>query len=74
MPEPGYVPPEDNSCLFQPCIPSGPRLDQLRAQNNPQGEPVGAFTGRCAHCGSQDLWDDNLAYGCHTCGAILGGN
>ena len=30
--------------------------------------------GKCPHCGSKDLWDDNLAYGCRSCKAILGGN
>ena len=30
--------------------------------------------GRCPHCGSTDLWDDNLAYGCRSCKTILGGN
>lgn len=26
------------------------------------------FTGRCSKCGSSDLWDDNLTYGCNQCG------
>lgn len=26
------------------------------------------FTGKCSKCGSKDLWDDNLAYGCNQCG------
>jgi hypothetical protein len=29
---------------------------------------------RCPHCGSTDLWDDNLAFGCRSCDRILGGN
>ena len=29
---------------------------------------------KCPKCGSTDLWDDNLAYGCNACGALLGGN
>lgn len=45
-----------------------------RQVNNPRNEPVGHFTGRCAYCGSDDLWDDNLAYGCNVCGALLGSN
>lgn len=49
-------------------------LDQLRRQNNPGNEPVGHFTGRCKHCHSKDLWDDNLAYGCNCCGALLCSN
>lgn len=32
-------------------------------QTNPNNEPTGHFTGRCAKCGSNDLWDDNLHYG-----------
>lgn len=38
------------------------------AENNPQNEPAGDFTGRCGKCGSKDLWDDNLVYGCNNCG------
>lgn len=41
----------------------------LRPRNNPDNEPTGHFTGQCARCGSGDLWDDNLAYGCRCCGA-----
>jgi hypothetical protein len=39
--------------------------------NNPNAEPTGHFTGRCSKCGSNDLWDDNLHYGCNKCGAFL---
>lgn len=39
--------------------------------NNPRREPTGHFTGRCGRCGSDDLWDDNLHYGCNACGAFL---
>jgi uncharacterized protein (DUF983 family) len=49
-------------------------LDILKRQNNPHNEPTGPFTGRCPCCGSKDLWDDNLAYGCNKCGALLGTN
>lgn len=45
-----------------------------RAKNNPNGEPVGHFTGRCKACHSADLWEDNLAYGCNHCGALLNTN
>jgi hypothetical protein len=58
--------------------PELPRLEsdvvRLRLQNNPNREPVGPHTGRCEHCGSDNLWDDNLAYGCNSCGALLGSN
>jgi len=74
MSEPHYVPPEDNRCIFRPQVKSGQELNRRRTLNNPRSEPVGHFTGRCAHCGSKNLWDDNLAYGCKDCGAILGGN
>lgn len=57
-----------------PCKKTEDQLIQMRKQNNPQGLPVGHHTGRCAYCGSNDLWDDNLAYGCNSCGAMLGGN
>lgn len=40
------------------------------SQTNPKGEPTGHFTGRCGQCGSDDLWDDNLTYGCNNCGKI----
>lgn len=64
-----------NTSILKPRLPSNPaELENLRRRNNPQNEPVGHFTGRCAHCGSDDLWDDNLAYGCRSCGALLGGN
>lgn len=39
---------------------------------NPNHEPTGAYTGRCGVCGSDDLWDDNLSYGCNNCGAFWG--
>lgn len=50
------------------------KLKQLKVINNPRNEPTGHFTGRCVHCGSKDLWDDNLAYGCNCCKALLGTN
>jgi len=74
MTDPNYISPEENRCIFRPEIESGYELERRRKENNPQNKPVGHFTGRCAHCGSNDLWDDNLAYGCNSCGAILGGN
>jgi hypothetical protein len=67
---------EENRSPFKPNIPRGnpDALARLRRQNNPNNEPTGQFTGRCPHCGSNNLWDDNLAYGCKSCGAMLGGN
>ncbi len=49
-------------------------LAQDRSVNNPKNEPTGHFTGRCKHCGSTDLWEDNLAYGCNNCHALLATN
>ncbi len=70
---PNYT--EKNTSIFKPNLPTDPeKLAALRKKNNPHDKPVGHFTGRCAHCGSSDLWDDNLAYGCNSCGAMLGGN
>lgn len=46
-------------------------LQELKRRNNPQNEPTGHYTGRCRHCGSTDLWDDNLHYGCNGCRAVL---
>ena len=61
--------------IFRPKLPASQEdRERMRCQNNPRGEPVGDFTGRCRHCGSNDLWDDNLAYGCNSCGALLGSN
>lgn len=58
-----------------PSLPEDPaQLAALRQRNNPTNEPCGHYTGRCVHCGSADLWDDNLAYGCNSCGALLGSN
>jgi len=42
------------------------------SQTNPERQPVGHFTGRCQRCQSNDLWDDNLSYGCNNCGAFYG--
>lgn len=65
----------ENRSIFKPKLPDNDRdLRELRRKNNPNDEAVGDHTGRCAHCGSNDLWDDNLAYGCNGCGAMLGGN
>lgn len=50
--------------------PSEKELECKRKVNNPKREPVGHFTGRCKACGSKNLWDDNMAYGCRDCGAI----
>ena len=47
-------------------------LERMRQRNNPKNEPTGPFTGRCPRCGSKNLWDDNLAYGCNDCHALLG--
>lgn len=74
MNNPNYIAPESNRCIFRPLVKSGNALDQARHRNNPNKDPVGHFTGHCAHCGSSNLWDDNLAYGCRDCGAILDGN
>lgn len=66
---------ERNTSIFKPKLPDNDiDLRELRRRNNPHDEPVGDHTGRCAHCGSNDLWDDNLSYGCNSCGALLGGN
>lgn len=50
------------------------QLAEMRRKNNPNNKPTGHFTGRCSCCGSDDLWDDNLAYGCNHCGTFLNGN
>jgi len=64
-----------NTGPFKPKLPAHPDdLQRLRKSNNPNNERVGHFTGRCGHCGSSSLWDDNLAYGCNSCGALLSGN
>lgn len=47
------------------------RLRALKAANNPKREATGHYTGRCKRCGSNKLWDDNLHYGCNTCGVVL---
>lgn len=41
-----------------------------RTPQNPNGAPTGHYTGRCGNCGSADLWDDNMAYGCNHCGGF----
>jgi hypothetical protein len=63
---------DKNKTIMQPQIPNEPaELAAVRRANNPSNEPVGHFTGRCRHCGSKDLWDDNLHYGCNSCKALL---
>ena len=47
------------------------KLERLRRMNNPDDLPTGPFTGRCANCGSSDLWDDATMYGCNCCEAIF---
>jgi hypothetical protein len=43
------------------------KLKELRKKHNPNNEATGLYTGRCADCGSDDLWDDATAYGCNVC-------
>lgn len=45
-------------------------LAELRKKNNPRNERTGHYTGRCGRCGSRDLWDDIMHYGCNCCGAF----
>ena len=45
-------------------------LERRRRMNNPKNEHSGPHTGRCPRCGSTNLWDDNLAYGCSDCGGF----
>lgn len=56
---------------MKPTYPNRPP-----SEVNPNNEPTGHFTGRCGKCGSKDLWEDNLHYGCNNCGAwfLEGGN
>lgn len=44
---------------------------ELKTVENPNNERTGHYTGRCARCGSKDLWDDASAYGCNKCGALF---
>lgn len=44
--------------------------EEHRTKNNPDGRPIGPYTGRCARCESNDLWDDATWYGCNYCGAM----
>lgn len=45
------------------------RLEQQRGDPPPL-PGCGHYTGRCGKCGSKNLWDDNMAYGCNDCGAF----
>lgn len=40
------------------------------SETNPNHEPTGPYTGRCKRCQSNDLWDDQTAYGCNNCGSV----
>jgi hypothetical protein len=60
----------DSRCSECPSLRKASPPDYLRSR---PGEPeplsgCGHYTGKCGHCGSNDLWDDNLAYGCNSCG------
>ncbi len=58
-------------CHLEPgAIIDEAELVQLMAMNNPDGEPVGRYTGHCSRCGSRDLWDEVTAYGCRNCGGF----
>lgn len=67
MNEPDYT---DKPTIFRSKI-ARDHLPEARQRNNPRSEPVGHYTGRCNRCGSSNLWDDNLHYGCNSCGALL---
>lgn len=54
-----------------PQITDEATLRAMRRKNNPEGKPVGHYTGRCAYCHSSNLWDDCTAYGCKDCGALF---
>jgi hypothetical protein len=45
------------------------QLEELRRLNGFYSNRCGHYTGRCGTCGSQNLWDDQTAYGCNDCGA-----
>ena len=62
-------PPDTDKSLHPVTDPV--KLGEMRKSNNPQNKPTGHHTGRCSKCGSNDLWDDNLFYGCNSCGAWL---
>ncbi len=51
-----------------------PKYREAQQRNNPNNEPTGDFRGRCPQCGSKDLWEDNLTYGCNQCDFVrIGG-
>jgi hypothetical protein len=58
--------------IFPPTTEYSERREILRKRliNNPNNNRVGDFTGRCMNCGSNNLWDDNLTYGCKDCGRL----
>ncbi len=51
-------------------ITNSTEITRLKEANNPDGKPVGHFTGRCMGCESDNLWSDDAAYGCKCCGAF----
>lgn len=53
--------------LLSKSIVNQDNLAELRKKNNPKNEAVGDYTGRCKNCHSENLWDDNLSYGCNDC-------
>lgn len=43
------------------------QLESARRYPIINGHRTGPYTGRCHKCGSNDLWDDETAYGCNRC-------
>lgn len=57
---------------LEPVLPNNIySFDKLRIRNNPTNEAVGVNAGRCHHCGSNDLWSDQVVTGCNCCLAML---
>ena len=61
--------PSKGSDAYQAGIAAEKR--KRRQAKEDQDLPKGDFTGRCGKCGSSDLWEDNLTYGCNSCGEIF---
>lgn len=66
---------DDDEEDYKPDYPKhqnhgAPYLNMPTRSDETHSGRIGHYTGRCGHCGSSNLWDDNSAYGCNSCGRM----
>jgi hypothetical protein len=63
--------PDQSPSRWRLRVKNSAELERLQKENNPEGKPVGHYTGRCMDCASDKLWDDDSIYGCDCCGGMF---